>query len=269
MKHIFTYKKLFESKINDNLLDLLDDTFIDWIDNKELFKNSRLEIAGYKSALGDNSTRSFPQIDDYVVYTYQIELEDKFDVDDIIPKINFLNKTGFFVISYFCESSNSVENGEKNYSGFAKILFAHTKIKYNLPDELVSYLKSFKKLGFRELQSMGDRWQLEKMVNIKTEKVADPKWFKLDGGLRSGFENKVYDLFIEDYEKSIQDEIKILSDKIPDFSKNSDIKTYTRGVTHISKKLDNFYLEIRFSLSFRENRKPYIYVSVFLKNNIV
>jgi hypothetical protein len=269
MKHIFTYKKLFESKINDNILDLLDDTFIDWIDNKELFKNSRLEIAGYTSALGDNPVHSWPRVDDYVVYTYQIELKDKFDVDDIIPKINFLNKTGFFVISYFCESSNSVENGEKTYSGFAKILFAHTKIKYKLPDEVSNYLSGFKKLGFRELQSMGNRWELEKMVNVETEKVTDPKWFKADGWVRSGFGGKTYALFSEDYEKTLEDQIKILFDEIPDLSKDNKIKKYGGGDVHIEKESDDLYVEIRFRLKVRKNKPPYVYMGVFLKNNIV
>ena len=269
MKHILPYNKIFESKVSDNILDLLDDTFLDWIDDKELFEERKLDIIGYKPSLDQDWTKATPNIDDYIIYRYEIKLKNKFDIDEVVPKVNFLNKTRFIVFSYSCESSNSIKNGEYSYTGYASIIFTHTNIRYKLSGELQNYLDGFKKLGFRELQSMGDRWELEKMVNVETEKVADPKWFKLDGGLRSVFGGKPYALFGEDYEKSIQDQIKILFDEIPDFSKDNKIKKYTGGEVHIRKQSDDFYVEIRFNLKVRKNKPPYVYMGVFIKNNIV
>jgi hypothetical protein len=268
MKHIKSFKAIFESKTDELVFELIDDVFLDWIDNKELFSNKKIEIVGYKTNVDDNHTTSRPKIGDLTHYKYNLRLKKSIDVREIENKIKLLNNYNFLVSNYYCTSSNTFSNGDYKEKTNIEIYLTYLKNKVELKQEITDVIDKLKSLGYKEDNSNSPRyWNFEKKIKVNPDIKIDPSWFlKTKLGVKSFYYDKTLNLFIDGYNELKDKEIKKISKKIPEFKNLEQNVHYGRNSHTGIIELEDIIIKFISSMMILQEDNIYVDIDIVIEN---
>lgn len=222
MKHIMPYNLLSESnKSKEDVAEIINDVFIDWIDEKDLFDTQKIRINGYKSELESNITSSEAKLGNYIVYEYCLFLKKMIDQQDVLYKIKRLKNIGFKINYYHSECKNTLSNGIQKEETIIKIHFSHPKYKISEKEKYKEIFKKIEEIGFEMSKThKGPKtWYFEKEIIIDDYKnfKIKPEWFKINGGkVKEEFKKRLISKYSDEYKDIIQNEVNKINKKLPE-----------------------------------------------------